>query len=239
MTTLCERGRMSPDNSRAARPLLATILGIQPLWRLQINSRVAREETRLIAPDDHGARLPYYYFQRVVDGRFEVRSSGGCAMLIDPVDVCNVIPCEPIQVQAMPRAVFLRRSRIPLSQRQARPPAFCYAPANVLYAVKDRYGNARASVLFLDDKLNQDDMPHAVPLVDEDHARIQALARRTVMPVLGPRGASYSADHGERVREASQLRATRAFIAEALGSGGLRAAARPIHGRADASSPLG
>jgi len=148
--------------------------------------------------------------------KFEVRSPGGCATFVDPLEVCSIIPSSPIQVLAMPKAVFLRRSNLPIKQRQARPPAFCYAPAHVLYAVKDRFGNARFAVRFLDENLNSDDLPHLAPLADEDQRRIQGLARRTVMPVLGPRGANYSADHGEKAREASSERAASTFIRAAL-----------------------
>jgi hypothetical protein len=189
---------------------------MQPLWRLQINSPAAIADSCVSAPPEGRARLPYHYFQREVDGKFEMRTTGGQAVLVDPLEVCSVIPCDPIEVQAMPRAVFVRRSNLPIRQRQARPPAFCYAPAHVLYAVKDRFGIARAAVRFLDDNLNEDDLPHLAPLTDDDQRRFQGLARRTIMPVLGPRGANYSADHGEKAREASQERRASAFIKSAL-----------------------
>jgi hypothetical protein len=45
-----------------------------------------------------------------------VRSPGGYACEISPLDVCDVIPGLPIQVRAMPLTEFFDRSQWPQSQ---------------------------------------------------------------------------------------------------------------------------
>ena len=100
--------------ARRERFNTASLLCLQPLWRVQVNHQRAIIESSVCPAGAVRDDLPYLYFQRVVEGRLELRSTGGRVELVDPSDVCDVIPCVPIIVQAMPRTVFLERLADPL-----------------------------------------------------------------------------------------------------------------------------
>lgn len=174
---------------------LAVALGLRSLDRVQINNQRALDESRLFTDARGPHVLPYWYFQRVVGDKLEVRSPGGQALFVSPLDVCDVIAGTPLLVQAMPQSMFISRSKLPLSERikQAGPEFF--APAHVLYVQKDRWGVGNVFVWFLDAAFNGD-RPWSAPLPDAERRRIAALSRRTVMPVLSCTKASYSADQG-------------------------------------------
>jgi hypothetical protein len=199
---------MSPSS-----PLdLAAVLGLRPLDRVQLNSAWAIAETNLDARGPSGRQLPYYYFQRVVDGNLELRSPGGCPVSVPPTDVCDVIPSNQVCVMAMPRSVFLERLRLPRQTRQATPSPESYSPAHVLYAFKDRFGRAEAVVWFIDEVLNAGG-PFKAPLRDDEFHRFQSLAIRSRMPVCHTsRSAPWSADHGVSRSEAACRRRAQEFI---------------------------
>lgn len=207
------------------RPVrLASFFQMQPLWRVQVNSREAIREST-IEPPSPGARaqLPYWFFQRVVGEQVELRTPGGYAALVSPQDICTVVPRPVVTVQAMPRARFVQRSAMPLSARQQPPADDWYAPAHVLYGRKDRFGHVQFVVSFVDPQLNgPDNQPFAAPLRDDERARLEALARRTVMPIQGPGRANYSADHGVSKAEDRTRRAVSELIAAALRGDDLR-----------------
>lgn len=207
------------------RPVrLASFFQMQPLWRVQVNSPEAIREST-IGPPSPGARarLPYWFFQRVVGEQVELRTPGGYAALVSPLEICTVLPRPVLTVQAMPRARFIERTSMPLSARQQAPAADWYAPAHVLYGRKDRFGHVQFVVSFVDRDLNgPENQPFAAPLRDDERARLEALARRTVMPIQGPGRANHSADHGLARAEDRTRRAVSELIAAALRGDDLR-----------------
>lgn len=57
---------------------LAKALGLRPLDRVQINSKHEISEARAFSRyQDAHSELPFFYFQRVVGDKLEVRSPGG------------------------------------------------------------------------------------------------------------------------------------------------------------------
>ncbi len=210
---------------RETRPVrLASFFQMQPLWRVQVSSReVIRESSIGSHPAGTRGRLPYWFFQRVVGEQLELRSPGGYATFVSPHDICTVVPKPALIVHAMPRARFLQRSAMPLSARQQAPSDGWYAPAHVLYGRKDRFGHVQFVVSFIDPQLNgPENQPFAAPLRDDERARLEALARRTVMPIQGPGRANESADHGVSRAEDRSRRAVSELIAAALRGDDLR-----------------
>lgn len=202
----------------AANFSLAMALGLRPLDRVQVNSRVAIEDTRLHIPLGRSApwELPYYFFQRVVRGdQLELRSPGGCPCSVSPLDVCDIIPGEPVIVRAMPRTVFLERLKLHHANRTP-PSDECYANALVLHAYKNRWGQVDAVVAFEDASLNADSS-YMAPIHAEDRAGLERRAKRSVMPVLtGRGGANYSANLGVAQAKHADERVTSWFIRYSL-----------------------
>jgi hypothetical protein len=175
---------------------LASRLGLKPLDRVMVYSAHEIREARAFSRyADRPVELPWFYFQRVVGEQIEVRSPGGYACEISPLDVCDVIPGVPIQVRAMPLAKFIERSALPLSQRQNPADASFYAEANVLCAEKGTFGRIDFMVWFADDSLNG---PRPTRGVFEPGvgALLASRARRSTMPVSHRSTANHSADHG-------------------------------------------
>ena len=201
----------SKQRPPTAAATLAATLGLRPLDRLQLVSSRAIAETTLLPAGLRLPDLPFYYFQRVVGEMLEVRSPGGCPGFVLPQEVCDVIPGEPMLVRAMPPRVFLERQKLPLAQRQSRPGPECYAPAYVLYTLKERWGHVNAAVWFVDPALNGEH-PIYAPLTDDDRTRVERGARRTLMPVMSRTSANWSADHGVERAGAKVGRTVRQFI---------------------------
>lgn len=175
---------------------LAAALGLRPLDRLQINSRHEMAESKAFkGPNDRADKLPFWYFQRVVGDVLEVRSPGGYVTRVAPCDVCDVVQGVSVGVLAMPVEAFIQRSKLRIEERTAEAGAESFAPANVLYGEKDRWGRVDFFVWFLDDALNEK-KPWRAPLPATERARINGFARRTVMPIMSRAGANHSADHG-------------------------------------------
>ena len=196
----------------SSRPALCTVLGLRPLDRVQINSR--REITECTAfarftntPQD----LPWWFFQRVVGDMLEVRSPGGYAALVTPQDICDVIQSTPIRTLAMPRANFIARLRNRSGGSAHHDDSNAYAPASVLHATKNRWGQAEFRVLFDDESFN-DSATWIAPIATAEHARRAPLGCRRNMPVSGSRGASYSADAGQQTRHDFHKRVATVFV---------------------------
>jgi len=214
----------------ASRLNLAHCLGLNPLDRLQINSATERREQKAWGRL-HGAQpdLPYWYFQFVdCDGLLYVRAPNGYSNRIDPLDVCDVVRAEPIEVSAMPVARFLDWLRLPCSQRTHQDPAY-YAPARVLAVQKDRWGRVdQVYVRFKDTALNHQNVgtTYAAPVLNADRERLRSLARRTRMPVMSPaRAGNYSAELGIRQHQERARQSVRRFIQASI-AGDVRTASR-------------
>jgi hypothetical protein len=211
-------------NSNAKNPVsLAMALGLCPLDRVMISSQAVLRECRILSSSKAGRLidLPFWYFQLVTaEGELLLRSPGGHAVRISPLDVCDIIKGKPIKVMAMPLSTWLARSRLPLKDRQQqRPGPDCYAPASVLHAHKDRWGQCSYYVRFDCPEVNapSDGTTRHAPLCDEDHRELPKRTRRTAMPVTSwPNGAAWSADHGVGHASATVERDTQDFFKAAL-----------------------
>ncbi len=199
--------------TQTKKPLpLALALGLRPLDRVQISSKHEIAECRAFARyNDANQDLPFFYFQRVIGDQIEVRSPGGYAALISPHDICDVIPGTAIEVQAMPCDIFSQRLHLSPLARNSGPGPECFAPAHVLHASRTSRGMFEFYVWFLDPALNGQ-KPWMAPLPTPERKRIEALARRTHMPVSSPASASHSADHGREHARAHAARVASLFI---------------------------
>ena len=179
---------------------LGKMLGLRPLDRLQINDAHENRERLSWIRMGHqqDCELPFYYFQRILaDGRLEVCSPGGYLTAIDPTDACDIFRGEPVMVRAMPKSIFIERLKLTIQERNLPLGPESYADAYVMCVEKDRWSRVdRVFVSFVDPSLNQGER-FSAPIHPEDRQRLNALARRTLMPVVTPKhGAGYSADHG-------------------------------------------
>lgn len=171
-------------------------LGLRPLDRVQVNDAHEIREMLLAPQLGYGhLELPFLYFQRTLDdGRLEVRSPGGYCTAVSPLDICDIVPGQPILVRAMPRTAFLSRLKLTYQERDIPIGPECYAEAHVLYVVKDKWGRIdQTFVWFMDESLNGE-KPWCAPIHPSDKVQLDGI-RRTSMPVLG-KGGSYTADHG-------------------------------------------
>ncbi|WP_166485940.1 hypothetical protein [Rhodoferax ferrireducens] len=195
------------------KPLpLALALGLRPLDRVQISSTHEIAESRAFARyNDVNQELPFFYFQRVIGDQIEVRSPGGYAALISPHDICDVIPGTTIEVQAMPSEILIQRQQLSVLARNSGPGPECFAPAHVLHASRTSRGLFEFYVWFLDPALNEKN-PWMAPLPTAERRRIEAVARRTHMPVSSRASASHSADHGREHARAHAARVASLFI---------------------------
>lgn len=198
---------------------LATVLGLRPLDRLQINDRREIEEIRSWSKMGHNPiDLPFFYFQRTMpDGTLEARGTGGYAVFVSVQDVCDIIPGETITVMALPERKFLDRLKSSRGGDHSPPDLGDYAEAHVLYALKDRWGNPDFYVWFVDPANNTTGKPWRAILTPAERHRILGKARRTTMPVSGQdRGAYYSADSGCQRESDYNRDVARRFIAASL-----------------------
>lgn len=197
---------------------LAHCLGLRPLDRLQINSqKEISGSCAYKAPDAPRDELPYWFFQRIrIDGQIEVSTPGGYITSIDPVDICDVIPSEPIIIQSMTRERFKERLSLPYTERQKLASETDFVDAYVLLAEKDRFGFVEFLVWFVDDQHNTEDRPWRAIQPPNKRAEWKALASRRQMPVRSKSAANYSAD--SRLEEARQYHraAMRKFVQLAL-----------------------
>ena len=193
---------------------LAKFIGLRPLDRVQINSKAAIAESYAFKRENENRdELPYWYFQRVCkDGRLEVSTPGGFVSYSHPMDICDVIPSEPVIIQSMTREGFKQRLSLPYTERSVPIPASSYVDAYVLLAEKDRFGFVEFLVWFVDDQHNTEDRPWRALQPQHTRSEWQTLARRTRMPVRAKSFSSYSADQGtQKMREYHQY-AFRKFV---------------------------
>jgi hypothetical protein len=195
---------------------LAKALGLRPLDRVQISSKYEIGQARAFARfHDIQTDLPYFFFQRVVGDRLEVRSPGGYVALVSPHDVCDVLPGKPVRVMSVTRDAFLQ------SLKQARTGSKAvfadddYAPADVLYACKSKWGSVEAHVWFDDETLN-DKAPWMAILRSDEAKTVATMARRTVMPVMSRNGGNHSADHGVSQADAYNRRVVKLFMQQSM-----------------------
>jgi hypothetical protein len=202
---------------------MAEALGLRPLDRLQIHSdRAIADNLSFQRFTAKPQQLPFWYFQRIVGDQLEVRSPGGYSAKVSPLDVCDVIPGEPLRVQAVPSIKYLQWLRMPLSARAGgfrATPDLC-APASVMHASRTRHGQFEFYVLFDDPEFN-DSATWIAPLPTDERKRLEPLARRTRMPVSASTGAAnHSADTGCRASEALHRRAAAVFVRAACAGNG-------------------
>lgn len=202
---------------------LGQALGLHPLDRVLVNTQRTLREARTPHPSrqDLPLELPYWFFQFVRDdGLLCLRSPGGYADYVSPLDICDVIRSEPVKVRAMPLAIWLQRQRLPPQERPNAPGDQCYASASVLYASKDRWGHCAYYVLFDNPHWNSpnDGRTRWAPIHDDDRREVERRTRRTLMPVVAPVGhlANWSADQGVARAEAKTAQTAQRFVRAAL-----------------------
>jgi hypothetical protein len=169
---------------------LAKIMGLRPLDRLQLSARDA------LGVERSKQAPPFWYFQRYLDGNLiEVRAPNGEPATICIHDAYDVRQGLPIVVKARTAT-----GRI--------------ADAYVLYAGRDRFGDADLYVSFLD-ALSAS--PQRASLVDLDRSTVAKMAAPHVMPVCSaPASQVQSAERGESRHHDDCRRAVRAFIEHSL-----------------------
>lgn len=199
--------------------LLSNVFGLKPLDRLQLNNHQAIrncQATKRMGKVD--AEQPYWFFQRICDdGRLEVRSPTGYCDIISIQDICDIIPCEPIIVNAMTTAAFIKRISNP-AQSKHEPQATEYAPAYLVYVHKDKRGRIdSAAVQFLDPELNQG-KPTFSPISQADRERLEKTINRTMLPIIqSHRNAALdSADNGIKTSNAINKAVVNGFIQTSL-----------------------
>jgi hypothetical protein len=133
---------------------LADLLNIPPLSRVQINSTKTIRDFRIgdARPEND---LPFWFFQRTVGELMEVRSPGGYAALVHPTDICDVVPAEPLVINAVPHALFIDWLGLPVSHRTRSIDPSLYRPARLLWVTKDRWNRVDGIfVQFIDETFN-------------------------------------------------------------------------------------
>lgn len=194
---------------------LANVLGLKPLDRVQVASKGVLRDARL--GDRKPVPPPFWFFQfATVEGLLCVRSPSGYAAYVDPLDVYDKREGTALLVQAMPKQEFCRWLGRPLAERTSRPAdASYYRPAHVMWAQRDKWGNAETVVRFLDEAFNGGDgwTTYFAPLQQDDRERVRKLATRVNMPVVSRQSAaSWSADTGLKVADQRARTAARRFI---------------------------
>lgn len=195
---------------------LANALGLKPLDRVQVASKQVLREARLGVFKPVPAPFWFFQYVRPEDGMLCVRSPSGYADYVDPLDVYDMREGNALLVQAMPKQEFCRWLSRPLAERiNGSADASYYRPAHVMWAQRDKWGNAEAVVRFLDEAFNGGDRwtTYFAPLQQEDRERVRKLATRVNMPVVSRQSAaSWSADSGLKVAEQRARTAARRFI---------------------------
>lgn len=104
---------------------------------------------------------------------------------VSPHDVCDVVPAEPLLVNAMPRARFMERLRLTPLEREASYGPQLFEPAQVMWVTKDKWARVDAVyVRFVDEAHNDAPSPFACGVSDESRALLNAVARRDRLPVV-------------------------------------------------------
>lgn len=178
--------------------LLASLIGLKPLDRIQINNKEMRSDSAnwRVMNGFRRDELPYLFFQRLLpNGRIEARMPGGRAIHVDIGDICDVIPGEPIQVRAIPQSVFIQRNSAvgPLKFAEED-----YQAAHVLYVTKDRWNRVDRVLVTFDDPTLNGSSTFSCPIHPNCREMLNATAKRTRLPVEGhtSSGTKVSADMG-------------------------------------------
>ena len=192
------------------------MLSIPALSKVQLNHRATIREAALATCGP--VELPFWYFQRVVDGMLELRSPGAFMVRVAPADVCDIVPAEPLIVQAMPKQVFIDRLELPLSDRSNKPSSECYQPAQVMWVTKDRWHRVDSVfVRFMDEHYNDGVSTWSAPLDVASRVLLNRVARRDRLPVADISSkANWSALSRERPEHRDARRAMSAFFTAAL-----------------------
>lgn len=191
-------GMTNPSDSLPYQ--LGAALGLRPLDRVQVNNRSCQQRSRYSNQlTGKHEPLPFWYFLFTEgDGRLVLRTPAGSEYLVDPLDVCDTLPGQPLVVRAMPEQCWLRWLSLRKSSAPA-PPEF-FAEAHVVYVRKDRWNRVEnVSVRFLDPALNcrTDGRSRLAVLAEGELVRIAPFVNRNRMPVLTPSfGGNYSAEQG-------------------------------------------
>lgn len=206
---------------------LGGVLNLARMDRVQVLSQRTVREARsgsFVRPGTLVRReYPYWFFHCVdASGRLVVRSPGGYMEKVDPLDICDVQAGTPLRVMAVPRAVFLARSKCPVKLPGGRrfDEASDFEWATVMMVSKDRWARIdRVHVLFDDASLNEGDQWQTWSSLvrDQDVVMLNQCARRTILPVIGGRCiAGFSADHGLAAAERKHAREVHGFIRKRL-----------------------
>jgi hypothetical protein len=196
------------------RDELAGVLGLQPLDRLQLNDQHQIAEMAVGRRMGQQCDLPFLFFQRVLpSGLLEVRSPGGYVTAASPEDICDLRRGAPVIVRAMPEAQFRNRLRLPVQERQKRPLDECYAPAHVLYVVRNRWGQVDQVAVWFLEAVHNSGKPFMAPIHDDDLALVREKATRAHMPVMSATlKAPASAEKGLKLEREQAERLVRGFL---------------------------
>lgn len=202
--------------SSAGAASMGSMLNIQPLTLLEVASQrticEAAQWSRM-----HGASMeqPYWFFQYVQDGMLVISTPGGHAECVDPLEVSNIIPAEPVRVMAMPPCRWgdwSKRTRATSTQDAL---AELVAPASVIAALRDRWGRFEYRVRFDEPALNTSSSWLA-PMLQSERDRLKPITKRTRMPVVSQSSASWSVTGQPKTIERQYAKACNAFFARAL-----------------------
>lgn len=199
---------------------LAKALGLNPLDRVLVASKHALREANAFLQLGYrkDIELPYWFYQGVrEDGMLRLMAPNGYVDYVDPLEVQDLIPGEPVKVTAMPRELYLARVKLPLAARQSAPGDEWYREGSVMHASRDRWGGFAYTIWFDDDQFNGDhSKTFTPPLKDGEARRIKPLTRRQRMPVAWQGAGSRSADHGVVNAATKVERVVGSFIQAAL-----------------------
>lgn len=161
---------------------LASLLSIPPLSKVQVASRAVIREAQFAGGPP---TFPFWYFQCELDDLLELRSPGGYMHRVSPHDVCDVIPAEPLVVNAMPRARFVERLRLSYQEREASYGPHLFEPAQVLWVTKDKWARVDAvHVRFIDQAYNHAPGPLSCSVSDASRQLLNTMAKRDRLPVV-------------------------------------------------------
>lgn len=137
---------------------------------------------------------------------------------VSPHDVCDVIPAEPLVVNAMPRARFIDRLRLSYREREASYGPHLSEPAQVMWVTKDKWARVDAvHVRFIDQAYNHAPGPLSCSVSDASRQLLNIIAKRDRLPVVkyGDRP-SLCAVHRMRKEHLSARKRVGAFMQSTL-----------------------
>jgi hypothetical protein len=199
---------------------LAKALGLKPLDRVLVASKHALREANAFHQLGYrkAVELPYWFYQGVrEDGMLRLMAPNGYVDYVDPLEVQDLIPGEPIKVMAIPREFFLARLKLPLAERVAAPGDEWYREGSIMHAQRDRWGGFAYRIWFDDERFNGEHSDTFTPtLKDGEERRVKPLTRRHRMPVAWRGSGPSSAEHGVANAATKVERVVGSFIQAAL-----------------------